>query len=200
MLQVGLTGGIGSGKSLAAEYFAQLGAVVVDFDQLARDVVERGSEGFDEVVARFGDSVLTQGELDRKKLGEIIFADPSAKKNLEAITHPRIRAAYAKFLEEQNSDAIVIAQIPLLAESEHAYPFDLTIAVSAPESQCYERLRQRGLKDYQIAARMSAQATDQAREAIVNIVIRNDGTSDDLLRQVENIYEDRLVPLRFSEK
>lgn len=200
MLQVGLTGGIGSGKSLAAEYFAQLGAVVVDFDQLARDVVERGSEGFDEVVARFGDSVLTQGELDRKKLGEIIFADPSAKKNLEAITHPRIRAAYAKFLEEQNSDAIVIAQIPLLAESEHAYPFDLTIAVSAPESQRYERLRQRGLKDYQIAARMSAQATDQAREAIVNIVIRNDGTSDDLLRQVENIYEDRLVPLRFSEK
>jgi dephospho-CoA kinase len=200
VLQVGLTGGIGSGKSLAAEYFAQLGAVVVDFDQLARDVVERGSEGFDEVVARFGDSVLTQGELDRKKLGEIIFADPSAKKNLEAITHPRIRAAYAKFLEEQNSDAIVIAQIPLLAESEHAYPFDLTIAVSAPESQRYERLRQRGLKDYQIAARMSAQATDQAREAIVNIVIRNDGTSDDLLRQVENIYEDRLVPLRFSEK
>ena len=200
MLQVGLTGGIGSGKSLAAEYFAQLGAVVVDFDQLARDVVERGSEGFDEVVARFGDSVLTQGELDRKKLGEIIFADPSAKKNLEAITHPRIIAAYAKFLEEQNSDAIVIAQIPLLAESEHAYPFDLTIAVSAPESQRYERLRQRGLKDYQIAARMSAQATDQAREAIVNIVIRNDGTSDDLLRQVENIYEDRLVPLRFSEK
>lgn len=200
MLQVGLTGGIGSGKSLAAEYFAQLGAVVVDFDQLARDVVERGTEGFDEVVARFGDSVLTQGELDRKKLGEIIFADPSAKKNLEAITHPRIRAAYAKFLEEQNSDAIVIAQIPLLAESEHAYPFDLTIAVSTPESQRYERLRQRGLKDYQIAARMSAQATDQAREAIVNIVIRNDGTSDDLLRQVENIYEDRLVPLRFSEK
>lgn len=200
MLQVGLTGGIGSGKSLAAEYFAQLGAVVVDFDQLARDVVERGSEGFDEVVARFGDSVLTQGELDRKKLGEIIFADPSAKKDLEAITHPRIRAAYAEFLEEQNSDAIVIAQIPLLAESEHTYPFDLTIAVSAPESQRYERLRQRGLKDYQIAARMSAQATDQAREAIVNIVIRNDGTSDDLLRQVENIYVDRLVPLRFSEK
>jgi len=200
VLQVGLTGGIGSGKSLAAEYFAQLGAVVVDFDQLARDVVERGSEGFDEVVARFGDSVLTQGELDRKKLGEIIFADPSAKKDLEAITHPRIRAAYAEFLEEQNSDAIVIAQIPLLAESEHNYPFDLTITVSAPESQRYERLRQRGLKDYQIAARIGAQATDQAREAIVDIVIRNDGTSDDLLRQVENIYEDRLVPLRFSEK
>ena len=196
MLEVGLTGGIGSGKSLAAHYFEQLGAVVVDFDQLARDVVERGTEGFDEIVATFCDEILTQGELDRAKLAAIVFSDPQARANLEAIVHPRIRSAYAHFISGQGPDAIVIAQIPLLAESDYDYEFDLVITVSANRQVRTSRLRERGLKDYQIVARMDAQASDEDREAISDIVIKNDGTEDELLRQVENIYEERLWPIR----
>jgi len=196
VLEVGLTGGIGSGKSLAAHYFEQLGAVVVDFDQLARDVVERGTEGFDEIVATFGDEILTQGELDRAKLATIVFSDAQARAKLEAIVHPRIRSTYAHFVSEQEPDAIVIAQIPLLAESEYDYEFDLVITVSAKREARTLRLRERGLKDYQIIARMDAQASDEEREAISDIVIKNDGTEDELLRQVENIYEERLWPMR----
>jgi dephospho-CoA kinase len=195
VLQVALTGGIGSGKSLAAEYFAELGAAVIDFDQLARDVIERGSEGFNEVLARFGDEILVEGGIDRKKLATIIFSDPQARADLEAIVHPRTRAAYAEFLQAQSGDAIVIAQIPLLAESTHEYAFDLIITVSADREIRMARLRDRGMKDFQIAERMAVQASDEQRETIAQIVINNSGSSDELLRQVENIYEDRLKPM-----
>ena len=200
MLQVALTGGIGSGKSLAAEYFAQLGAVSIDFDQIARAVVERGTEGFDEIVVRFGDEILSQGELDRKALGQIVFADPGARADLEAITHPRIRAAYLDFVASQEIDAIVIAQIPLLAESKNQYPFDLAITVSASVEVRTARLRAKGMKDYEIQQRIAAQVSDAQREEIADIVISNNGTEDELLRQVENIYEDRLYPLRMKDE
>lgn len=200
MLQVALTGGIGAGKSLVAEYFAQLGAEVIDFDQLAREVVERGSEGFDEVISRFGDEVLRNGDLDRRELGRIVFSDPQAKADLEAITHPRIREAYLEFIDSQADDAIIIAQIPLLVESKNSYPFDLAITVSSAKENRIARLRTRGLKDYEIEQRMAAQASDLAREEIADIVIQNDGDLDQLLRQVENIYEDRLFPLRLKAK
>jgi len=200
VLQVALTGGIGAGKSLVAEYFAQLGAEVIDFDQLAREVVERGSEGFDEVISRFGDEVLRNGDLDRRELGRIVFSDPQAKADLEAITHPRIREAYLEFIDSQADDAIIIAQIPLLVESKNSYPFDLAITVSSAKENRIARLRTRGLKDYEIEQRMAAQASDLAREEIADIVIQNDGDLDQLLRQVENIYEDRLFPLRLKAK
>jgi len=200
VLQVALTGGIGAGKSLVAEYFAQLGAEVIDFDQLAREVVERGSEGFDEVISRFGDEVLRNGDLDRRELGRIVFSDPQAKADLEAITHPRIREAYLEFIDSQADDAIIIAQIPLLVESKNSYPFDLAITVSSAKENRIARLRTRGLKDYEIEQRMAAQASDLAREEIADIVIQNDGDLDQLLRQVENIYEDRLLPLRLKAK
>lgn len=198
MLLVALTGGIGSGKSLAAEFFAACGAQILDFDQLARDVVERGTEGFNEIVARFGDEVLKNGELDRAKLGEIVFADGIARKDLEAITHPKIRAAFDAVVADLEPDAILVSQIPLLAESSYAYPFDFVVTVSASEDTRRARLINRGMKDYQVTQRMQVQATDAQREAIADAVLINNGTEDELLRQVENLYEDRLYPARLG--
>jgi len=198
VLLVALTGGIGSGKSLAAEFFAACGAQILDFDQLARDVVERGTEGFDEIVARFGDEVLKNGELDRAKLGEIVFTDGIARKDLEAITHPKIRAAFDAVVADLESDAILVSQIPLLAESSYAYPFDFVVTVSASEDTRRARLINRGMKDYQVTQRMQVQATDAQREAIADAVLINNGTEDELLRQVENLYEDRLYPARLG--
>jgi len=194
MLLIGLTGGIGSGKSLVGEYFADLGAIVVDSDQLARDVVERGTPGYEELLARFGDAVLSHGELDRRKLADIIFADPSARKDLEAIIHPRVRKTFELVVAEAEPDAIIINEIPLLHETQAHDRFDLTITVSAPEELRIKRAVERGMKEYQVRARMENQASDLERESGVDFVIENDGDKDDLLRQVENIWEEELLP------
>ena len=198
MLLVALTGGIGSGKSLAAQFFASCGAQILDFDQLARDVIERGSEGFDEILVRFGDDVLREGNLDRAKLAEIVFNDGIARKDLEAITHPKIRAAFDEVVAGLASEAILVSQIPLLAESDYPYPFDFVVTVSASEDTRRARLIKRGMKDYQVTQRMQAQATDAQRAAIANAILVNDGSEDDLLRQVENLYADRLYPARMG--
>jgi dephospho-CoA kinase len=199
VLLVALTGGIGSGKSLAAEYFAELGAQVLDFDQLARDVIERGTEGFDEVLTRFGDEVLSQGVIDRSKLAQIVFSDSNARLDLEAIVHPRIREEFDLVVSGLQSGSILISQIPLLVESKNEYPFEFVITVSAAEELRRARLLDRGMKDFQITKRLEAQSTDQAREAIADAVIHNTGDKDHLLRQVENLYEDRLYPMRFGK-
>jgi len=199
VLLVALTGGIGSGKSLAAEYFAELGAQVLDFDQLARDVIERGTEGFDEVLTRFGDEVLSQGVIDRSKLAQIVFSDSDARLDLEAIVHPRIREEFDLVVSGLQSGSILISQIPLLVESKNEYPFEFVITVSASEELRRARLLERGMKDLQITKRLEAQSTDQAREAIADAVIHNTGDKDHLLRQVENLYEDRLYPMRFGK-
>ena len=199
MLLVALTGGIGSGKSLAAEYFAELGAQVLDFDQLARDVIERGTEGFDEVLTRFGDEVLSQGVIDRSKLAQIVFSDSDARLDLEAIVHPRIREEFDLVVSGLQSGSILISQIPLLVESKNEYPFEFVITVSASEELRRARLLERGMKDFQITKRLEAQSTDQAREAIADAVIHNTGDEDHLLRQVENLYQDRLYPMRFGK-
>lgn len=199
MLLVALTGGIGSGKSLAAEYFAELGAQVLDFDQLARDVIERGTEGFDEVLTRFGDEVLSQGVIDRSKLAQIVFSDSDARLDLEAIVHPRIREEFDLVVSGLQSGSILISQIPLLVESKNEYPFEFVITVSASEELRRARLLERGMKDFQITKRLEAQSTDQAREAIADAVIHNTGDKVHLLRQVENLYEDRLYPMRFGK-
>jgi dephospho-CoA kinase len=199
VLLVALTGGIGSGKSLAAEYFAELGAQVLDFDQLARDVIERGTEGFDEVLTRFGDEVLSQGVIDRSKLAQIVFSDSDARLDLEAIVHPRIREEFDLVVSGLQSGSILISQIPLLVESKNEYPFEFVITVSASEELRRARLLERGMKDFQITKRLEAQSTDQAREAIADAVIHNTGDKDHLLRQVENLYEDRLYPMRFGK-
>lgn len=199
MLLVALTGGIGSGKTLAAEYFADLGAQVLDFDQLARDVVERGTEGFDEILVRFGDGVLRNGNLDRAHLAEIIFSDAIARKDLEAIIHPKIRVVFDEVILTMAEEAILVSQIPLLAESSYDYPFNFVITVSAREEIRRARLVERGMKDYQVSERFKAQATDAQREAIADAIIVNESSKDDLLRQVENLYEDRLFPARLGQ-
>ena len=194
MIKVALTGGIGSGKSAAGDFFEDLGAVVVDADQLSRDVIERGTDGFDELVATFGDEILTNGILDRSKLGQIVFADPAARKTLEAIIHPRVAEAFDEIIEDSPEDAVIIYQIPILVETKGQDRFDYVITVEATLENRISRLKNRGLKGYEIEARMKAQATDEQRAEIADLIFKNDGDLDSLLRQVENVYEDVLLP------
>ena len=189
MLIVALTGGIGSGKTMVGEIFDELGALVVDSDQLAREVVERGSKGFDLIVTEFGDEILKNGDLDRAALASLIFKDPKKRTRLEEITHPLIRQSFAKIVSSAGSDSIIINQIPLLVESKHDYKFDHVITISAPEKIRTERLLKRGLTLTQIEQRMKAQATDTQREVISDTVLVNDKSEQELLAQVEKVWE-----------
>ena len=190
MLIVALTGGIGAGKSLAAQYFSELGARVVDADQLARVAIERGSEGFDEVILRFGEEITRNGDIDRKALAEIIFADPKAKEDLEAIIHPRVRELFAEVVADLNQDEILIYEIPLLVETAAAKNFDLVITVEADLDLRKERLRKRGMFISEIERRIATQASREERIALADFVIINDGDEDGLLRAVENLWEE----------
>ncbi|MFZ4063880.1 MAG: dephospho-CoA kinase [Candidatus Nanopelagicaceae bacterium] len=194
MLKVALTGGIGSGKSAAGDFFEDLGAVVVDADQLARDAIERGTDGFDELVATFGDDILSNGILDRAKLGAIVFADADARIKLEGIIHPRVQDLFNEIVESSPLDAVIIYQIPILVETNSQDRFDYVITVETTLDNRISRLKKRGLKGYEIEARLQAQATDEERAKIADTVFNNDGDADQLLRQVENIYEDVLLP------
>jgi dephospho-CoA kinase len=191
---VGLTGGIGSGKSLAAQFFSQLGAIVIDADQLARSVIERGSEGFDEVLLRFGDTVLKNGDIDRVALGQIIFENPQAKKDLEEIIHPRIRAEFEEAVASLNPGQIMVYEIPLLVETNAADRFDFVITVESDAELRKQRLRARGMFHTDIEKRMASQATEEQRRAIADCVLTNDGSEDELLRQVENVWESTILP------
>ena len=195
MLIVALTGGIGSGKSLAGEFFSELGAIVVDSDQLSRDVIERGTPGFDQVVAEFGDGVLTSGLIDRKKLGEIVFADPSKRSELEAIIHPLVRAAFDEVVSAAHSEDIVINQIPLLAETDGRSRFDYVITIKVDPAIRQARLKKRGLSENEIVRRMAAQVDDIARRAISDFELINDGEPELLLRQIEELWVSTLLPL-----
>ena len=190
MLKVGLTGGIGAGKSLVAQYFSELGARVVDADQLSRVAIERGSEGFDEVLLRFGESILRDGDIDRKALAEIVFADASARADLEAIIHPRVRELFSDVVADLAPDETLIYEIPLLVESNAAANFDLVITVEADLEIRKERLRKRGMFISEIERRIAAQASREEREAQADHIITNDGDEDALLRSVENLWED----------
>ncbi|CAN2196759.1 CoaE Dephospho-CoA kinase [Candidatus Nanopelagicaceae bacterium] len=187
---VALTGGIGSGKSLAAQYFSELGARVVDADQLARVAIERGSEGFDEVALRFGEAIMRNGDIDRKALGEIIFADPKAKSDLEEIIHPRVRELFAEVVADLKPDEVLIYEIPLLVETGAAENFDLVITIEADLEARKERLRKRGMFISEIEKRIAQQASREDREAIADFVLINDGDEDALLRAVENLWEE----------
>jgi len=188
MLIVALTGGIGSGKTTVGDIFSELGAVVIDSDQLARAVLERGSKGFDLVVAKFGDAILKNGELDRSLLAALVFNDSQKRSELESITHPLIRQSFAEIIASLPREAIVINQIPLLFESKGAYKFDHIITISAPEELRIERLKNRGLGLSDIKKRMEAQASDVERESISNSIIRNDKDELHLRNQVESIW------------
>jgi len=189
MRVIALTGGIGCGKSLAAQYFAELGALVIDADQLARAAIERGSQGFDEVVAFFGDSILNNGDIDRRALGELIFKNPEAKIKLEGIVHPFVRREFEEAVASLKSDEVLVYEIPLLVETGAQDRFDLVITVESEMEIRIERLRQRGMHISAIQGRIAAQATREQRVEAADFLIENDGSEDELLRQVENIWD-----------
>jgi dephospho-CoA kinase len=192
MLKVALTGGIGSGKSLVGEYLEELGAVVIDSDELARSVIERGSPGYEEVLAVFGDEILSEGEIDRKKLAARVFSDEPARKQLEAIIHPRVRETAEKLTRNLGADAIVVNQIPLLFETDGAKRFDYVITVECAEGTRVERLKERGMKEYEISTRMQAQASDEQRASIADFVLKNEGSIDKLQRAVQDLWRNQL--------
>lgn len=190
MKVIGLTGGIGSGKSLVANYFFSLGAEIIDADQLARQAIERGSDGFDEVVAAFGDSILKDGDIDRRALGQIVFADSQKRKLLESIVHPRVQQGLADVRKSLKDGEILIYEIPLLVETNAKSKFDLVITVEAPLEQRIDRLSKRGLLNSEIEKRIASQASPEERRGVADIVIENDGSEEELLRKVEAIWED----------
>jgi dephospho-CoA kinase len=194
MISIALTGGIGSGKSLVADLFAELGAICIDSDQLAREVIERGKPGFDEVIARFGDEILSDGEIDRGKLAAIIFQDSKARSDLEEIIHPKIREMAARITSRAGEDAVVINEIPLLYETQGQSRFDLVITVESKDENRKSRLLSRGLKGYEIDRRIAAQASRAERVSIADIVIENDGDIESLEKKVSRIWESEIKP------
>lgn len=195
MLVVGLTGGIGAGKTLAAQFFSQLGAIVIDADQLARSVIKPGTPGYAAVVARFGSAIINNGDIDRKALGEIVFADPAAKADLEAIIHPLVLEEFDEAVDSLEDDEIMVYEIPLLAETGAAGRFDFVVTIEADLDIRRTRLLARGLTSDEIEKRIAAQATPEARAEVSDAVITNNGDEDDLLRKIENLWEGELLPL-----
>lgn len=186
MLTVGLTGGIGAGKSEVARLLASYGAVLVDSDRIAREVVEPGTEGLAAVVAEFGPQVLAaDGGLDRPRLGAIVFADEERRKALNAIVHPLVGRRSAELQAAAGPDAIVVHDVPLLTENGLAPLYDLVIVVdAAPDTQLDRLVRLRGMAEEEARARMAAQATRDQRLAVADLVIANDGPLDELEPQV----------------
>lgn len=189
-MRVGLTGGIASGKSTVSAILAELGAVVIDADRLAREVVAKGTPGLAQVVAAFGPEVLTpDGEMDRATVGRIVFADEQKRKVLEAIVHPLVFERYAELEAAAPADGIVVHDIPLLAESGRVAEFDAVIVVDTPhETQVERLLRDRGMPREDADARIAAQATREQRRAIATYVIENTGTREDLRRRVTEVF------------
>src|SRR3954452_21067143 len=189
-MRVGLTGGIASGKSTVAQLLVDLGAVLIDGDALAREVVARGTPGLAQVVAEFGPELLTpDGDLDRPALGRIVFADETARRRLEAITHPLIFERYAELEAAAPPGALVVHDIPLLAESGRADTFDEVVVVDAPpELQVERMMRDRGWSREEAESRIAAQASREDRLAIATYVIENTGSLEELRARVEDVY------------
>ena len=197
-MQIGLTGGIGSGKSTAAARFAELGALVIDADALAREVVEPGTDGLAAVVAEFGEQVLdADGRLDRPALARLVFGDEAARGRLNAIVHPRVRARAVELIAAAPPGTVVVQDVPLLVETEQAGAYDLVVVVEAPEELRVRRLAaDRGMSAEEVRARMASQATDEQRRAVADVVLVNDGTPDDLSAKVDGLWADRIAGSR----
>jgi len=194
VLRIGLTGGIGAGKSTVARELERLGAVVIDADVLAREVVAPGSAGLAEVVAEFGEGVLRDdGALDRPALGRIVFADPAARARLEAVTHPLIAAETARRLAELPEGSVVVHDVPLIVENRLAGNYDLVVVVGADEQVRLDRLvRDRGMAREDALARIRAQATDAERRAVADVWLDNSGTEEELLARVRRFWTERV--------
>ncbi|WP_411136229.1 dephospho-CoA kinase [Streptomyces sp. C10] len=191
MVKVGLTGGIGAGKSEVSRLLASYGAVIVDADKIAREVVEPGTPGLAAVVKEFGDGVLApDGTLDRPKLGGIVFSDPEKLKALNAIVHPLVGARSAELEASAGPDAVVVHDVPLLTENGLAPLYDLVVVVdAAPQTQLDRLVRLRGMPEDEAKSRMAAQATREQRLAVADLVIDNDGPLEALEPQVRAVWE-----------
>ncbi|GAA2342330.1 dephospho-CoA kinase [Saccharopolyspora halophila] len=195
MLRVGLSGGIGSGKSTVAERLRALGAVIVDADALAREVVAPGSRGLAELIERFGrDIVGADGALDRPALAAKAFVDDESRAALNAITHPKIAELTARRMAEAPADSVLVHDIPLLVEAGYAPEYQLVIIVHAPEDVRVARLTERGLAETDARARIAAQATEPQRREVADVWLDNSGDVDDLLARVDRLWDERLVP------
>lgn len=189
-VRVGLTGGIASGKSTVSAILRELGAVVIDADALAREVVDRDTPGLAAVVAEFGDGLLTpEGDLDRAAMGALVFNDESARRRLEAIVHPLVFERIVDLETHAPAGAVVVHDIPLLAESGRADTFDAVVVVDAPQDVQVDRMvRDRGWTEEDALARIAAQASPHDRRAIATYLIENTGSVDDLRQEVEAVY------------
>jgi dephospho-CoA kinase len=195
VLRIGLTGGIGSGKSTVSRLLAGHGAVIVDADVIAREVVEPGTPGLAAVVEAFGAGVLTaDGSLDRPALAAVVFGDPEARRRLDAIVHPLVRARATEVAAAAPPDAVVVHDVPLLVETGQAATYDLVLVVEADPGTRVARLVQRGLTAEDARARMAAQATDEQRRAVADVVLDNSGTPDQLEAQVDRFWAERVAP------
>jgi dephospho-CoA kinase len=196
VLRIGLTGGTGAGKSTVAGRLAELGALVVDADVLAREVVAPGSPGLAEVAAEFGDGVLTaDGALDRAALAGLVFADPGRRQALERITHPRIAARTAELLADAPADAVVVHDVPLLVEKRMGPGYHLVVVVDAPEDVRVGRLvASRGMTEDDARARVRAQATDDERRAAADVWLDNSGEPGAVLEAVDALWRQRIRP------
>jgi dephospho-CoA kinase len=193
VLLVGLTGGIGAGKSTVSELLTRKGAVLVDADEVARAVVEPGQPAFDALVDRFGrEIVAADGTLDRSALARLAFADQQSHEDLESITHPAINTEFTRRVAEAGPDRIVVLDIPLLFESDkaRARPYEVVIVVEAPRDARLARLEARGVAREDAERRMAAQASDDDRRTIATYVIDNAGDRGDLERQVDEVWAD----------
>ena len=190
MLRVGLTGGIGAGKSEVSRRLAAQGAVVIDADAAAREVVAPGTDGLAEVIEAFGPDVLRpDGSLDRGRLGDIVFTDPQRRARLNAIIHPRGATRMAELDRAAGRSAIVVHDVPLIAENDRGSAYDLVVVVDAPPRVQIDRLvRHRGMSREQARARMAAQASRKQRLAIADIVIENSGSLAELDRQAGELW------------
>ncbi|MFZ9926604.1 MAG: dephospho-CoA kinase, partial [Candidatus Nanopelagicaceae bacterium] len=186
MLVIALTGGIGAGKSSAGSLLARLGAIHISADQLAREVLERGEEGYNQVLAHFGDQILVNGAIDRKLLAEIVFRDSDKRSELEKITHPLIQQRFKQIRNSLPPDSVVVYEIPLLAESaDRISDFDLILTIETEAEVRISRMAERGFDRQQVQDRMASQTSDANRRAIAHHVIENNGDRDALLRSLE---------------
>ncbi len=197
MLRIGLTGGIGSGKSTVAALLTERGAVLVDADRIARAVLEPGTPGLAAVAGEFGTGVLTaDGALDRAALAAVVFADPRARARLDALVHPLVRAQAAEEMARAPEDAVVVQDVPLLVETGQAGSYDLVVVVETDLATRLRRLVERGLPEDDARARIAAQATDEQRRAVADVVLDNSGSREELAAAVDRFWRERVVPVR----